>query len=92
MKASDKLIKKFVKAIIESLKENQQVLFKDKEDHVLQRALEIVKADFQREQELDQEVHRMMDDLERQNPGAFQRYKMFPLLKKKLAKERGVVL
>jgi len=41
---------------------------------------------------LDVEVNRLMDDLERQNPGEFQRFKMFPLLKKRLAKEKGIIL
>jgi hypothetical protein len=34
----------------------------------------------------------MMDDLERQNPGGFQRFKMFPMLKRRLAKEKGIIL
>ena len=66
--------------------------FKDAEDKVNRRAVELVNADFQKERDLDEEVHRMMDDLEEKNPGEFQRYKMFPLLKKRLAKEKGIVL
>jgi hypothetical protein len=45
-----------------------------------------------KESDLDHEVNRMMDELERQNPGEFQRYKMFPMLKKRLAKEKGIIL
>ena len=59
---------------------------------MLRRAVELVAADFARERQLDEEVNKMMDDLERQNPGSFQRYKMFPLLKKRLAQEKGIVL
>ena len=55
-------------------------------------ALAIIKADYNRERELDQEVNKMMDDLERKNPGEFQRYIMFPMLKKRLAKEKGIIL
>ena len=92
MKFSDKTIQRLVNIILRDLKEQNLIQFKVKEEQVQQKAMDIVKADFQREQALDEEVHRMMDDLERQNPGSFQRYKMFPLLKKKLAQERGIVL
>lgn len=81
-----------VKMVFDELKSQNQIVFKEKEERVFKRALEIVKGDFERERQLDEEVNRMMDELERQNPGEFQRYKMFPLLKKRLAKEKGIVL
>ena len=68
------------------------IQFKEKEEVVMKRAQEIIRADFQREQELDQEVNRMMDDLEKKSSGEFQRYKMFPMLKKRLAKEKKIIL
>ena len=92
MKFSEKMIQKFVKSIFNELKNQNLVEFKQKEDQVLRRAVELVAADFAREHQLDEEVNKMMDDLERQNPGSFQRYKMFPLLKKRLAQEKGIVL
>lgn len=79
-------------AIFAGLKNQQVVVFKEKEEQVLERAEALIRADFAREMELDKEVNRMMDDLERQNPGEFQRYKMFPMLKKRLAKEKGIIL
>ena len=85
-------MKRMAEAIFKSLKEQKVVTFKDKEETVLERATAIIRADYQREIELDREVNAMMDDLERQNPGAFQRYKMFPMLKKRLAKEKGIIL
>lgn len=92
MKVSEKQMKRMAEAIFKGLKEQKVVVFKEKEDAVLERATSIIRMDFQREQELNNEVNRMMDDLERQNPGEFQRYKMFPMLKKRLAKEKGIVL
>ncbi len=92
MKVTDKQIQRMADAILSGLKSQKVIIYKDKEETVLARAMEILRADFQREVELDREVNRMMDDLERQNPGEFQRYKMFPLLKKRLAKEKGIVL
>lgn len=92
MKVSEKMMQRLVNTILRELKEQNVIQLKAKEEAVYHRALELVKTDFKRESDLDEEVQRMMDDLERQNPGSFQRYKMFPLLKKKLAQERGIVL
>lgn len=85
-------MKRMAEAIVRGLKEQKVVTFKDKEDVVIEKALAYIKSDYHREAELDREVNRMMDDLERQNQGEFQRYKMFPMLKKRLAKEKGIVL
>ncbi len=92
MRISDKQMKRMADSILNSLKEQKVIEFKESEEAVRERAFAIIRADFAREAELDREVNRMMDDLERQNPGEFQRYKMFPLLKRRLAKEKGVVL
>ena len=90
---SEKQMRRMVTAIFKGLKEQNAIeQFKEKEELVIERAFAIIKADFDREAELDREVNRMMDDLERQNPGEFQRFKMFPMLKKRLAKEKGIIL
>ena len=78
--------------IFKELKEGSLIEFKTKEDEAYMRAIDIVNQDFERERELDEEVNQMMDDLERQSNADFQRYKMFPLLKKKLAEQKGIVL
>ena len=92
MKPTDKTLQRLVNMILRDLKEQNLIQFKSNEEAASKKALEIIKADFQREKELDEEVNKMMDDLERQNPGSFQRYKMFPMLKKKLAQQKGIVL
>lgn len=92
MKISDKQMKRMAEAILRGLREQQVITYKEKEDTVLERATAIIRADFAREAELDREVNRMMDDLERQGGEGFQRYKMFPMLKKRLAKEKGIIL
>jgi hypothetical protein len=92
MKITEKQISRLAKVILTKLEEQNQIVYKAPNEKVLARAMELLRADFQRERDLDEEVNRMMDDLERQNPGSFQRFKMFPLLKKKLAKEKGIVL
>lgn len=81
-----------VQYVFKELKGQGVVTFKEKEETVFRRACELITKEYRTESDLDNEVNRMMDDLERQNPGQFQRFKMFPLLKRKLAKEKGIVL
>ena len=92
MKVTEKQFKAMATAIIDSLKKHNIITFKEKEEVVLQRAIEFIREDFQREADLDVEVNRMMDTLEKQNPGEFQRYKMLKIKKKRMAKEKGIIL
>ena len=54
--------------------------------------INVLKQNMEAEKVLDQSVNDMMETLEKQNPGGFEHYKMFPLLKKKLAEQQGFVL
>jgi hypothetical protein len=92
MKLQPTQIDRLVRNVIERLKEKQLIQFKQPEKDVFARAIELVTNDLRREDDLVQEVYKMMDELERQNPGGFDRRKMFPLLKQKLAKQKGIVL
>lgn len=92
MKLTPLQMQKMIEKIFEHWKKNNVIVFKDDEKKVMARALEAVKADYQKEADLDIEVNKMLDQLERTNQGEFQRYKMYPILKQKLAKERKMVL
>lgn len=92
MKLTPLQMQKLVEKVFETLKAHNIITFKVDEKKAVERAVLAVKADYQREAELDIEVNKMLDQLERSNPGEFQRYKMFPMLKQKLAKEKKVVL
>lgn len=85
-------INQLVKNVFNELNAKQVAQYKAPEEKVFQRAVAIVEADLQKERELEEEVNRMLDELERTNGGEFQRYKMFGMVKKQLAKEKGVVL
>ncbi len=78
--------------VLESWKKQNVVIFKEDEKKVLTRLIDAVKGDYKKEQDLEVEVNKMLEQLERTNPGDFQRNKMFSLLKQKLAKEKGIVL
>ena len=92
MKITKIQMEKIARAVLDELKSKNQIVFKAPEEKVYQRAFELVQEDFAKEAELDKQVHAMMDELEKNSSEEFQRYKMFPLLKKRLAKEKGVVL
>ena len=92
MKLSSRRIQVLAEKILAQWKKQNLVVFKEDEKIVLARVVEIIKEDYDREAALDQDVNAMLDQLEKSNPGEFQRFKMFPILKQKLAKERKVIL
>lgn len=92
MKLTPLQMQKLVEKVFEQWKQNDIIIYKDDEKKVFARAVEAIKADYQREAQLESDVHGMLDRLEQTNAGEFQRYKMFPILKQKLAKERKIVL
>lgn len=81
-----------VQKVFDALKKNNIIIYKDDEKKVFARALKAIQDDYQKELDLEKEIVRMLDDLERQNPGGFQRHKMYQLIKPKLAKEKKVIL
>ncbi len=81
-----------VRKIFDELKIQNAIEFKESEEKVFKKAVAYVQDDFAKEAALDVEVNKMMDTLEKKNPGQFERYKMFPLLKKRMAQEKGIVL
>lgn len=85
-------MQKLSEKVLEKLKKQNVVIFKEDEKKVFDRIFLAVKQDYQKEIDLERDVHKMMEDLERQHSGEFQRSKMFPLLKNKLAKERKIIL
>jgi hypothetical protein len=92
MKLSSQQIQVLAEKILNQWKKQNLIVFKEDEKVVLARMVELIKEDYNREMALDRDVNAMLDQLEKSNPGEFQRFKMFPILKQKLAKERKVIL
>ncbi len=92
MKLTPSQMQRITQMIFDAWKKSNVVVFKDAEKKVFSRALDAIKADYDREIQLDKDVQKMLDDLERSNPGEFQRHKMAIMLKQKLAKERKIIL
>lgn len=92
MKLTNQHLEVIVNKVLKAWKDQNVIQFKVDEKKVQARLLEALRVDYQKEIDLEKEVNKMLDDLERNNSGQFQRYKMYPLLKQKLAKEKKVIL
>ncbi len=68
------------------------ITFKVDEKIVLKTIADVITLNLKKEELLDQDVKALMDQMEREHEGQFQRHKMFPMLKQKLAKERKFIL
>lgn len=92
MKLNNVQIERLARRLLDFLKKSNSMNFLVSDDRLQKRVIELLAKEFDRENELDKEVNRMLDQLEKSNPGEFERYKMFGMLKKRLAKEKGIVL
>lgn len=85
-------IERCVRRVLGELKSHSVLIPKVPEDKIFTRAVELIQKEFDKERELEKEAHQIVDDLEKKNAGGFERHKMFLMVKKKLAKEKKVVL
>jgi hypothetical protein len=92
MKLTTSQIQRLSEKILNQWKSQNLITFKVDEKVVLQTIVDAITNDFRKEEKLDQDVKDLMDSMERQHEGEFQRHKMFPMLKQKLAKERKIIL
>lgn len=92
MKLSTPQLQAIASKVLENWKQQNIVVFKADEKEVLARMNAVLKAELQKELDLDRDVNKKLDELERTNAGQFERYKMYPLLRKQMAKERKLIL
>ena len=91
MRLSQNQIQRIVQHLLREIKSSETTEVKVDDDVLKSKILDVINKNIEEEAKLDQLVDGMMDQLEKQNAD-FQRYKMFPLLKKKLAEQRGFIL
>ena len=77
--------------VAKQLSQDQRIQLKKEEEPIRLEIEREIKNHFQKEEELIKEVYKMMEDLEKQGH-QFERQKMFPILKNKLAEKKGFVL
>lgn len=92
MKLTSPQIQTLAQKVLAQWKKSNLAHLKVDEKVILEKIESIVRAELQREVELEREVHAMLDKLERSHGGQFERHRMYPLLKSKLAKEKKVIL
>ncbi len=92
MKLTTSQIQRLSEKIFNQWKSQNLMTLKVDEKIVLKTIVDTITADYLREQSLEQDVHALMDQMEREHEGQFQRHRMFPMLKQKLAKERKIIL
>ncbi len=85
-------IQRLAEKILNQWKSQNLITLKVDEKVVLSTMIGAMNGELLKEQQLEQDVQALMDQMERQHEGEFQRHKMFPMLKQKLAKERKVIL
>lgn len=91
MKWSELFSLRISELVLNQLQKEKEITLNKEVDILRNRISHLITQNFEQEKELDQEVQGLMDELEKQGH-SFERYKMFPLLKKKLAKNKGIIL
>lgn len=92
MKMTQNHIDSLVRRVLLGLEQKKLVSFNKSKEAILARGKEIIMKDLEKESQLDQEVMRMLDDIEKQQTDQFERHRMFKMLKKKVAEEKGIIL
>ncbi len=85
-------VESLAKKIIGGLDEKKAIQFRDGKEVALKKVIEVIEEDFEQEKLLEQEVHAMLDKLEKQQTEGFDRHRMFKMLKQKMAEEKRIVL
>jgi len=92
MKLSRFQMQDLVTHIFSEWKKQGLVIFKEDESKVYDRAMTALRDHQNDIQNFENEVRKMVDDLERKTPGGFDRHKMYLLVRQRLAKEKKVIL
>lgn len=92
MKLTPLQIQKLAEKVLKFWKEHNLIEMKVDESQVLAAMVAELKNDYEREALLERDVNKMLEQLEKSHQGQFERYKMYPLLKQKMAKERKIIL
>ena len=92
MKLTTSQIQRLAEKVLNQWKIQNLITFKVDEKVVMKTIVDSITEEFKKEDTLDREVMGMIDELQRQHGSEFQRHKMFPILKQKLAKERKIIL
>lgn len=82
----------FAKKLLKGLESQKGIHFLKNPKSIQQEIVQILSRDLEKEQALEKEVTQILDELEQTQGASFNRGKMRPMLKKKLAEKKGVIL
>lgn len=85
-------IQRLAEKILNHWKSQNLITLKVDEKVVLTTMVNAMIGELKKEEQIEIDVKALMDQMEREHEGEFQRHRMFPMLKQKLAKERKVIL
>ena len=91
MKWNELFSLRIAELVLKQLKQNSQITLHEEESFLMSHICQLIESDFDQERKLDQEVNKMLEDLEDQGH-VFEWHKMHPMLKNQLAKKKGIVL
>jgi len=91
MKLSNHQLEVMINRVFQFWKQKNIATFKVDEKAAFQRALEVLKNEYELEKKIELEAKSMVEQLEKQNPD-MEPHKMFLMIKKKLAKDKGLIL
>ncbi len=77
--------------VLKQIQGDYNIKLHQKPESIRDRIRSLIQDNFKKEKELDEEVYKMMEDLEQQGH-SFERHKMYPELKRQLAKKKGFIL
>lgn len=80
-----------IKRVFEFWKKNNIATVKVDQKVAFERAVEIIKGEYDKERQLEIQAKNMVEQLEKQNPD-IEPHKMYLMIKRKLAEEKGVIL
>lgn len=92
MRLSQNQLLRIAQLVVKQVHSSMAIEAKVDDEVISKTVIAVLKKNIEEEAQLEKEVEAMMLQLERQNPGGFERYKMYPLLKKKLAEQKGFIL
>lgn len=92
MKLTTSQIQRLAEKVLHQWKIQNLITLKVDEKVVMKTIVDCITEEIKKEDNLDREIMGMIDELQRQHGSEFQRHKMFPILKQKLAKERKMIL
>ena len=82
----------FAKSLVKNFRKNKSIQVLQDDFVIIQETHRVIIEDLLKEQELEKEVVKMLNELEQSHGTSFNRQKMHSMLRKKLAEKKGIIL